>query len=158
MRSDALTREGAMTMPDRDFMFRGHLQELDREECLELLASKAVGRLAYHSEDGLEVLPLNYVLQGDKVLMRTSPHTTLGRQSHMDTAAFEVDEIDDATESGWSVLVRGTVNPLDVDDLPPTTARPRPWASGHRMLYLRLRPLSITGRRLLPGPEPGSST
>ena len=45
--------------------FAGHLRELSRDECLELLATKTVGRVAYCTPDGPEVLPLNYVVEGD---------------------------------------------------------------------------------------------
>jgi len=131
--------------------FAGHLRELSRDECLELLATKAVGRVAYCTPDGPEVLPLNYVVEGDTLLFRTSPHSALGRHLRLDVAAFQVDEVDDYTESGWSVLVRGTVGPLSTDDLPPAGQRPRPWVEGSRPLHLRLTPRSITGRRLLPG-------
>ena len=131
--------------------FAGHLRELSRDECLELLAIKAVGRVAYCTPDGPEVLPLNYVVEGDTLLFRTSPHSALGRHLRLDVAAFQVDEVDDYTESGWSVLVRGTVEPLSTDDLPPAGQRPRPWVEGSRPLHLRLTPRSITGRRLLPG-------
>jgi nitroimidazol reductase NimA-like FMN-containing flavoprotein (pyridoxamine 5'-phosphate oxidase superfamily) len=131
--------------------FAGHLRELSRDECLELLATKSVGRVAYCTPDGPEVLPLNYVVDDGTLLFRTSPHSALGRHLRLDVAAFQVDEIDDYTESGWSVLVRGAVEPLSTDDLPAADRRPRPWVEGMRPLHLRLTPRTITGRRLLPG-------
>lgn len=131
--------------------FRGELKELTREECLELVAAKSVGRVAYCSPDGPEVLPLNYVLEGETLLFRTSPHTALGRRLRLDVAAFQVDEIDDYTETGWSVLFRGTVSAVDHDELPPADERPEPWAGGLRPLHLRLSPRTITGRRVLAG-------
>jgi nitroimidazol reductase NimA-like FMN-containing flavoprotein (pyridoxamine 5'-phosphate oxidase superfamily) len=132
--------------------FPGRLTELAEDECLELLAGRQVGRLAYTDQDGLAVVPVNYVVQGDTVLFRTSPHTTLGRNVDNASVAFEVDEIDDFTQSGWSVLVRGRAEHVDVDDLPSAAAsRPTPWAEGSRNLTLRIRPRSLTGRRLLAG-------
>jgi hypothetical protein len=131
--------------------FKGHLVPLTREECLELLATKKVGRVAYCAPEGPEVLPLNYVLESDTLLFRTSPHTALGQRLRLDVAAFQVDDIDDYTESGWSVLVRGMVSAVETDDLPPADRRPDPWAEGSRNLHLRLTPRTITGRRLLPG-------
>lgn len=131
--------------------FQGHLHDLTKEQCLELLATKNVGRVAYCSADGPEVLPLNYAVHDETLLFRTSPHSALAQHLRLGTAAFQVDDIDDYTESGWSVLVRGTVEPVDVDDLPAADERPRPWASGQRNLHLRLTPRAITGRRLLPG-------
>lgn len=131
---------------------RGRLQELSKDECLELLATKTVGRLAYPGPDGLEVIPLNFVTQDGGILFRTSPHSLLGRCSlHLDVTAFEVDEVDDLAESGWSVLVRGRVEHVDVDDLATMSRRPSPWPEGQRTLSLQLRPLSVTGRRLIPG-------
>lgn len=138
-------------MTDAASWFKGHLQQLSRDECLELLGSKNVGRVAYCSPDGPEVLPLNYVLEGDSLMFRTSPHTALGQRLRLDVAAFQVDEIDDYTESGWSVLVRGMVTAVEYDDLPPAEQRPEPWVEGSRNLHLRLSPRTITGRRLLPG-------
>ena len=131
--------------------FAGHLRELTRDECLELLATKSVGRVAYCTPDGPEVLPLNYVVDDGTLLFRTSPHSALGRQLRLGVAAFQVDDVDDYTESGWSVLVRGNVEPVSTDDLPPASRRPRPWVGGVRPLHLRLTPRTVTGRRLLPG-------
>jgi uncharacterized protein len=136
-------------MPRTDW-FHGQLRELSHTQCLELLRSKGVGRLAYCGVDGLEVLPLNYVVHDGAVVFRTSPYTALGRQGPVDDAAFEVDEIDDYTESGWSVLLKGGLQPLDSDDLPDSVDRPLPWPAGERFLYLRLIPRTVTGRQLFP--------
>lgn len=134
-----------------EYWFQGHLEELRREQCLELLGSKNVGRVAYCDPEGPQVLPVNYVLHDDTLLFRTSPHSALGMRPHLEFAAFQVDEVDDYTESGWSVLVRGGVQPVEPDQLPPRAERPRSWAAGYRPLHLRLTPRIITGRRLLPG-------
>ena len=49
------------------------LIELDRAECLELLAAKSVGRIAYVSDTGPRILPVNYILSDDCVIFRTVP-------------------------------------------------------------------------------------
>jgi hypothetical protein len=136
-------------MPHTDW-FHGHLQELSHAQCLELVRSKGVGRLAYFGFDGLEVLPLNYVVHDEAIVFGTAPYTALGRQGHIDEAAFEVDEIDDYTESGWSVVLKGRLQPVDSDDLPDSMDRPLPWPAGERFLYLRLVARTISGRRLFP--------
>ena len=130
---------------------QSQLRELSQSECLGLLAGKSVGRIAYTGPDGPEVVPVNFVLQHDTVLLATSPHSLLGRHLRFDVAAFQVDDIDNQTQSGWSVLVRGRVEPVDTEDLPSAGARPHPWAAGQRRLHLRLVPRTITGRRLLAG-------
>jgi uncharacterized protein len=136
-------------MPHTDW-FHAQLRELPHEQCLELVRSKSVGRLAYSGTDGLEVLPLNYVVHDGAIIFRTSPYTALGRQGHVDEAAFEVDEIDDYTESGWSVLLKGRLRRVDGDELPDSLDRPQPWPAGERFLYMRLVPRAVSGRQLFP--------
>ncbi|MDX6301673.1 MAG: uncharacterized protein QOF53_2887 [Nocardioidaceae bacterium] len=130
--------------------FQGHLKELSEDECLELLTMKTVGRVAYSGPVGPEVVPLNFVLQDGTVLIRTSAYSTLGRRLQLGLAAFQVDEIDEFTQSGWSVLLRGPVEPVMDDALPAEDARPVVWPEGERSFHLRLTPRTITGRRLLP--------
>lgn len=128
----------------------GKLRELDHSECLELLDTRSVGRVAFCAEDGPVVLPVNYVVHEGDVLFRTSPHNSIARHVNSRPAAFQVDEIDDFTQSGWSVLVRGKAELVeDIHDLP-REVRPVPWAEGTRSLFVRVRGLSITGRRLYP--------
>ena len=139
-----------MTVTDE--WFQGRLMELAEDECLELLTVKQVGRLGYVDEDGPVVVPVNYAVHDGTVSFRTSPHTSLGQHARNAPVAFEVDEIDDFTQSGWSVLVRGTAEYIDPDDLPAAADhRPTPWPQGVRTLHVRIRPQSITGRRLLSG-------
>jgi nitroimidazol reductase NimA-like FMN-containing flavoprotein (pyridoxamine 5'-phosphate oxidase superfamily) len=116
------------------------------------MGSTSVGRIALVDEDGPVVLPVNYVMDGETVLFRTSPANSIAR--HLDDArvAFEVDEFDDYTQSGWSVVVRGVASFVPADELDrDEQSGPFPWADGVRTLVVRVTPLSITGRRLLPG-------
>jgi uncharacterized protein len=132
--------------------FPGRLTEMSARECQDLMGSTSVGRVGFVDEDGPVVLPVNYVLDGETVLFRTSPANSIGR--HLDSAAvaFEVDEFDDFTQSGWSVMVRGLATFVPYDELPGDDAhRPFPWADGVRTLYVRVTPGSVAGRRLLPG-------
>jgi nitroimidazol reductase NimA-like FMN-containing flavoprotein (pyridoxamine 5'-phosphate oxidase superfamily) len=132
--------------------FRGSLEELSRSECFELLAQKVVGRVAYVDDDGGPVvLPVNYVVDEDSVLFRTSAASLLAAHVRNGTVAFQVDEADEVTESGWSVLVRGKatfVQPQDAGHIP---LRPVPWVEGSRNLVVRITPHVLTGRRLLAG-------
>ena len=52
--------------------FTGQLRELPEAECLALLKTKELGRVAYHDQ-GPVVLPVKYVIDKDTVLFRTSP-------------------------------------------------------------------------------------
>jgi hypothetical protein len=136
-------------MSSNERWFPGHLREIDRAECLELLGSHQVGRVAYCDDDGPVVLPVTYVLEGDVVLFRTAPESAMASRLRSAPASFQIDEFDDYTQTGWSVLVRGQAEYVEYADLPDPASRPEPWAEGHRMLHIRIWPSEITGRRVL---------
>jgi nitroimidazol reductase NimA-like FMN-containing flavoprotein (pyridoxamine 5'-phosphate oxidase superfamily) len=136
-------------MSTTEHWFPGTLWELSEEECLDLLRGRSVGRVAFNDADGPVVLPVNYVLDNGTVLFRTAPQNTVARHILSGPAAFEVDETDDYTESGWSVLVRGRASFVHFDELPESGSRPEPWVEGTRSLYVRITPQTVTGRRVL---------
>lgn len=129
--------------------FDAHFQEIPRAECLELLASQPVGRVAYCDLNGPVVLPVNHVVEGEDIIFRTSPHTELARQIRKGHIAFEVDDFDAGNQSGWSVLVHGSAEYEDSVETRPLD-RPEPWADGFRPLIVRITPRLITGRRVSP--------
>lgn len=127
------------------------LEEVNRTECLDLLALGRVGRVGLVVDGEPVVLPVNYALDGDTVLFRTSEGSVL-RQAAMSKVAFEVDHIDEATRTGWSVLVRGRADDI-ADAIDATSVRLRrlalvTWAPGERQYWFVIRPHAITGRRL----------
>lgn len=62
--------------------------------------------------------------------------------------AFEVDDLDEDTHTGWSVTVVGRTTRLAPADREQVTATPVPWAAGPRLHLLRITPVRIDGRRL----------
>lgn len=129
--------------------FPSHLKEMTKDECLELLAGHQVGRVAYCDELGPVVLPVNYVLDHDCILIQISPHSTLATHLRSAHASFEIDDFDEYNQSGWSVLVRGDAANVESENLPDEDDRPKTWAEGQRSLHVRITPHDITGRRLL---------
>ena len=130
----------------------GRLVDLSRDECLELLAAMSVDRIAYTTDDGPRVLPVNYVLEGDGVVFRTVSDGEVYRHALETTCAFEIDEIDEFYQSGWSVLAVGGLQLLTEEEF----ARlqfgkiPKPWAAGPRGMFVRLPCVQLTGRRVIP--------
>lgn len=127
--------------------YPSQITELTAAECYELLASRSVGRVAYVVDGSPIVVPVNHLVDGDDIVFRTSPHTELGRSMARGPVAFEVDDFDDFSQSGWSVLVQGSVEYDDSEQ--PAHERPQPWAEGVRGLTVRIRPRQVTGRRLI---------
>ena len=131
-------------MPDRRF------EELTDAECRRLLAERHLGRLAVPDFGGPVIFPVNYVFDQDLVVFRTDPGSKLDAATELESVAFEVDAVDEATRTGWSVVVRGTLAEItDPDDLARLRALPLyPWAPGEKSRYVRVRPRTITGRRI----------
>jgi uncharacterized protein len=122
------------------------IEELDRDECLRLLATEPVGRVAvgWLGQAPL-VLPVNYVLAGGAVVFRTGPGDML-RGLGQGPVSFEVDTYDPATRTGWSVLLHGVARPVAHADVAKLDLEP--WAPGDKPIWVRIVPSSITGRRL----------
>jgi nitroimidazol reductase NimA-like FMN-containing flavoprotein (pyridoxamine 5'-phosphate oxidase superfamily) len=66
--------------------------------------------------------------------------------------AFEVDDIDDFLEAGWSVVVTGTAELLTEEELARLRGdnAPDPWAEGPRTLFVAIPIDQVTGRQLIP--------
>ncbi|HEY6932018.1 MAG TPA: pyridoxamine 5'-phosphate oxidase family protein [Marmoricola sp.] len=127
------------------------LYELNTEECIRLLASGGVGRLAFRGPAGQEIVPVNFTLLGDAIVCRTSPCSELGWDGPGTEAAFESDGLDPGQKSGWSVVARGWLQVVDNQAEAAAiklAADPKPWAGGVRHLYLKLVWRELTGRRI----------
>jgi len=124
--------------------------ELSRDECWSLLGRHGVGRIAVPSADGPAIVPVNYSVVDATIVFRTASGTTPSLASGHQVA-FEVDRIDDAFSTGWSVLVRGpartVTDPHETRRLD-ERAYSAPWAGGHRDLWVRVEPHEVTGRRI----------
>ena len=126
------------------------LEVLAEEECWRLLGAHHLGRLALVDAKGPVIVPVNYVLDREAPVFRTDPGSKLDAAVEAAPVAFEVDAADEATRSGWSVVVRGALAEVtDPGDLERLRALPLyPWAPGDKARYVRVRPASVTGRRI----------
>lgn len=129
----------------------GALSRLDEQECLELLGSRSVGRLAYVARPGVpDVVPVNFALRGRKVLVRSGVGPKLQAAERGDLLALEVDDIDEDTHAGWSVVVVGPARRLDDAERAalPEGVLPETWAKGPRSAVIELTARRVAGRRL----------
>jgi nitroimidazol reductase NimA-like FMN-containing flavoprotein (pyridoxamine 5'-phosphate oxidase superfamily) len=140
---------------------RPELQELSADDCYRLLATQQIGRLGVNAEHYPLIFPVNYVLDRSGVIViRTGAGTKLVAADHANVT-FEVDEIDQRTRSGWSVLVRGLAEEVTSEHKLELIERTQasgvePWAPGDRGHWLRLIPHAISGRRIVPGELPAA--
>jgi hypothetical protein len=49
----------------------GRLEVLDRDDCRRLLGSSNIGRLAYCTDSGPRVVPINYTMVSEALIFRT---------------------------------------------------------------------------------------
>lgn len=128
------------------------LVELDRSEVFELLTSKKVGRLGFLGPDGPQILPLNYVVVDEHVIVRTVAYGAVARSALDQRVAFEVDDVDDFLQDGWSVLVVGPAQLLSDAQLEQLRLgpAPQPWAEGPRSMFISVGCQQVSGRRLIP--------
>ncbi|MGA8016838.1 MAG: pyridoxamine 5'-phosphate oxidase family protein [Candidatus Dormiibacterota bacterium] len=108
------------------------VRALSRTDCLDLLGTATVGRLGVSVQALPAILPVNFVLTGDRVVFRTVPGTKLDAALARAVVAFEADEYDAAGAWGWSVLVRGVAGEIVApDELAEARALPlRAWPCG----------------------------
>jgi uncharacterized protein len=133
-------------------MPRRALEELSWDDCFTMLGEESVGRLVYVDELGPAAVPVNYVLAGHDIVFRSEAGSKI-RGIHEHNVAFEVDEINHATNSGWSVLVRGTSEEVEFERLGEVLKRidgdvPLPWKTGIHKIWVVIRPKTVTGRSL----------
>jgi nitroimidazol reductase NimA-like FMN-containing flavoprotein (pyridoxamine 5'-phosphate oxidase superfamily) len=121
------------------------------EECLERMAASGVGRVAFLADGEIEVLPVNYTVEGARVAFRSASGSKLEAAVEQAVVAFEVDAYDRVDRSGWSVVIKGRAEVVSDSALiarlersglkPFATAVPKPeWVVIH--------PTGITGRRV----------
>ena len=131
---------------------RQQLHDLSLVECLELLSTSHLGRLAFVDSVGVLpiIIPVTYVMYDGSVVFRTGPGAKLVAAVRGAPVAFEVDGVDEADRTGWSVVVRGHAEEL-VDAVELTDLREqhlRPWAPGAKRHYVRVNANLISGRRI----------
>ena len=125
-------------------------QVLTEDECLDLLRSRQLGRVAFAVQGKVEILPVNYGMEGAIIVFRTSLGTKLNAAPKTELA-FEVDSWDPASGVGWSVVARGpaeevTTNPGRVAEHL-RRVPVHPVAPGDRWHWVGIKPSELSGRR-----------
>jgi len=134
---------------DDDYESPDRFSAISPTRCMELLSSQGIGRVAWHSTNGLQILPVTYAFYDGTIVFRTSPNSVLADLSNLSEVVFEIDEIDQRGHQGWSVVARGpaqaVAEPREVSRLL-SEAGVVPWAPGSRNLLIQITPAKVTGR------------
>jgi hypothetical protein len=124
--------------------------ELDRDECLRLLAKAVIGRVIFTHAALPAAQPVPYLLDGEEILFRAPAASTLATATRHAVVGFQADDINPATHTGWSILGIGhtheVTDPQRLAKLaqhPPTTSAATPTT---RAIAIPLQ--RLTGQRL----------
>ena len=130
---------------------RTGLEVLDENECLLLLGRSSLGRLAAVHDGRPLIFPVNFRRDGRTIVFRTDAGTKLDAVTDDRRVAFEVDELDEHTRTGWSVIVHGlAVEVRDLDELRTLERLPmQVWTPGAKSRFVRIVPEEISGRRIV---------
>ncbi|QYN39318.1 pyridoxamine 5'-phosphate oxidase family protein [Pseudonocardia sp. DSM 110487] len=132
------------------------LAELDKAECLRLLAGHEIGRVVFTDAALPAAQPVTYLLDDEEIVFRTSGGGKLAAATRNAVVAFQVDRIDTDTRTGWTVLGVGQAYEVVVPDRLAELAErmPTPWAPNRTAHTIAIPLQRLSGRRLVvPGPE-----
>lgn len=130
---------------DRDF------EHLDAAECWRLVGEHGIGRVVFEADTWTQVLPTTYDAVNGTAYFRTPIFGELARRVDGRTVSLQVDEIDRATFTGWSVLMTGTAH--RVEDAATVASlwslgRPHAWFPGAQTQWIAVPVDAVLGQRV----------
>ncbi|MET1021893.1 MAG: pyridoxamine 5'-phosphate oxidase family protein [Arthrobacter sp.] len=127
---------------------------LDEDQSWKLVEETKHGRLVVLVGGEPDIFPVNYVVSGRKLYLRTAPGNKLAELTINAKVLFETDGI--LSDEAWSVVLRGTARVLDqsadiaaVEDL-----GLRSWVPTLKDFYVEIEPTNISGRHFEFGEQP----
>jgi nitroimidazol reductase NimA-like FMN-containing flavoprotein (pyridoxamine 5'-phosphate oxidase superfamily) len=130
------------------------LVELSEAECLHLLARSEIGRVVFTEAALPAAQPVTYLLDDEEIIFRTGDGSKLAAASRGAVVAFQVDEIDTRTRTGWTVLGVGHAYEVFAPERLAELAKrmPAPWAPNRTGHTIAIPLQRLTGRKLITTP------
>jgi nitroimidazol reductase NimA-like FMN-containing flavoprotein (pyridoxamine 5'-phosphate oxidase superfamily) len=136
------------------------LETLSKRDAVDLLSTVSVGRVVFTVGALPAIVPVSFAVHGDAIVMRTSPESRLARAAPGGVLAFEVDDVDPARRTGWSVVVTGVASTIsDPAERAAIDGIVETFAPGQADVCIRLPLTVVTGRRVAasPGAPPAAA-
>ena len=126
------------------------MDDLVEEVCWQLLAGSRFGRIAFVVDGAPLVLPFNFRVHGETLVFRCAASSMLHGLGRGSPVAVEIDHVDVAAETGWSVMLRGEAWEITdrsdaVDKLGDSV---HAWAPGDRDRWLSVTRGAVSGRSI----------
>jgi hypothetical protein len=129
------------------------LAELNSYDCWQLVTEAGgpdgIARIVWSGPDGPAIVPVNFTVADGFLWFQTAPGSRLAVECVDQRVLVEVDQVDTASHTGWSVVVTGVVTSLPAEEDPGFLGHLHVWPGGLRQLLLRVQPDELTGRRVL---------
>lgn len=133
---------------------RNGMTVIDRQHSLALLRSVPVVRVGLALNDVPVVLPVNFVIDNDEIVIRCTEGSKLDAGLAADVVVVEADEYDLDRHEGWSVVVKGRAreitDPHEIDHA--NTLGLQTWANDATNHYIAISIDLVTGRSIGPPP------
>lgn len=126
------------------------LDELNEEECRQLLGTAVIGRIAFMERVFPVVQPVHFALIGNDVYIPTRRGSKMAAAGRNAPVAFEVDAFDPSGRTGWNVTAVGRLRLVtDAEDIAELAAVGlSPWAPAAQPCYIAIDVVRLTGRRV----------
>jgi nitroimidazol reductase NimA-like FMN-containing flavoprotein (pyridoxamine 5'-phosphate oxidase superfamily) len=92
--------------------------ELSGNQCLELLQTHGVGRVAFGTPMGPRIVPVRYTLRGGEIIFRVAPYSEAGTYAPNTEVAFEIDDVDATGHCGCMVVALGRAEIVEEAETP----------------------------------------
>lgn len=127
------------------------LVALSPYECWRLVEQPIpIARVVWTDGSSASIVPVNYTVADGALWFQSTPGSRIARECDGRQVLVEIDSVDTATRSGWSVIVTGVATNVEADDVPNFLGELEVWPRGPRTRFVRVQPDEITGRRLQP--------
>ncbi|NEW37690.1 pyridoxamine 5'-phosphate oxidase family protein [Nocardia cyriacigeorgica] len=127
--------------------------ELDREQALSLLAEASFGRVVYTRDALPAIRPVNHIVDDGVVIVRTRLASQFSGTVHTIptvVVAYQADDIDTVSRTGWSVVVTGIARPVtDRTRLARYHDLLRPWVGMALDDVIEIEPTLVNGIQLV---------
>ncbi len=128
------------------------VRKLAKPECWDFLGRTSFARLAYHLRGHTRIAPINYALDGQRIVFRTAEGSKFYALKVEDRVALEIDEHDDTTAR--SVVIQGHVSEiLHPEEISEATVHLRPWVRTEKKHVLAIAVDKISGREFAITPD-----
>jgi nitroimidazol reductase NimA-like FMN-containing flavoprotein (pyridoxamine 5'-phosphate oxidase superfamily) len=127
------------------------IEQLDEQECWDILDRERFGRLAVAVQGEPDIFPVNFLVADGTLLLRTAPGTKLTELVINSAVAVEADGREG--DMAWSVVLKGTARMIDsfsktyaADALHLQT-----WLPSDKPIYVEITADHLSGRRFFRG-------